>query len=603
MSMYVYDALRQEATALLTATGLVDAAEITLAVPKNPIADLAFPVFAAAKARGAGNPNEFAQRLAAAVTLREDALIGKAEASGGFVNFSVTPGIFAARAISETLAQGDAYGQSLNIGEGQRLIMEYSSPNIARKMHVGHLRSTVIGHSLHKIYDALGYDVIADNHLGDWGTQFGTLLAALDEGQLTPWDDPDPVQSLVEIYAKFNNRARENPELMDAARLWFKKLEDGDAWARETWQRLIDLTMVEFDRTYQRLDVHFDTTHGESYFEPMLNGVVQEAIDKGVAAYEPGGAVVVDFGDKLPSCLLRKTDGGTLYQTRDAATCIHRWQTYGPNLARNVYVVGAEQKLHFQQVFEIVRRMGYTQIADCSVHIPFGQLTDAAGQRFSMRKGTAVFLDEVLDEAIERAETLLREKIAEGKSDLTEAEIPSVREMAGIGGVIYADLYQGPDRNIKFDWDKVMSWDGNTSLYIQYMHARCRSILRRASGFGLRVSGEVGVNSSDSDFSSEARSPKPEARLLLEPEEQAVVKQLSRLPHAVREAGEKFLPATVAEWTYNLAREFARFYEKHKVLEAATPELREARLALVAAVAQGLKNGLALLGIKAPEKM
>jgi arginyl-tRNA synthetase len=374
---------------------------------------------------------------------------------------------------------------------------------------------------------------------------------------------------------------------MDAARSWFKKLEDGDLWARAAWQKLIDITLVEFDKTYARLNVHFDTTHGESFYEPMLNDVVQEAIDKGVAKVEPGGAVAAYFDDKLPSCLLRKTDGATLYQTRDVATCLYRWREYGPNLARNIYIVGAEQKLHFQQVFEITRRMGYTEIADRSVHIPTGSVLNEKGERFSGRKGNAIFLEEVMDEAIERAEATIREKIAEGKTELTEDAVASVSEIVGIGGLIYADLYQGPDRNIKFEWDKIMSYTGNTALYIQYTHARCRSILRDAGA----------------DFPPQNAKQSADASLLIEPEEQAVLKQLSRLPHTVREAGEKNLPAAIAEWTYALAQEFSRFYEKHKVLKAATPELRAARLNFVAAVAQGLRNGLALLGIQAPEKM
>jgi arginyl-tRNA synthetase len=579
---YTYDRLRQEATQALAATNLVNAADIALVSPKPNIpADLAFPVFAAAKAVGA-NPNEFAQRIAGAVSLTEGSLLGKVEAAGGFVNFAVAPERFTRVVVAEVQAAADAYGEDNSVGAGQKMVLEYSSPNIARKMHVGHMRTTVIGHSLYIILRALGYDVIGDNHLGDWGTQFGTLLAALDEWKLTPWDDADPVQSLVDIYAKFNNAAKEDPTLMDLARAWFKRLEDGDPWARETWQRLIDITMVEFDRTYARLNVKFDTQHGESYFEPMLDDLVREAIEKGVAKVEPGGAVSVNFDDKLPSCLLRKTDGATLYQTRDAATCLYRWRKYQP--VRNIYVVGAEQKLHFQQVFEIVRRMGYTEIADRSIHIPFGQITSITGGRFSMRQGNVIFLDEVLDEAIIRAKAKIEEKIREGKSDLPLSEVDSVAETVGIGTVIYSDLYQGPDRNIKFDWDQMLSDDGNTSVYIQYTHARCRSILREAGDANAAVGNA-------------------DATLLMAPEEQAVVKQLYRLPHVVREAGERFSPATVADWTYTLAREFARFYEKCPVLKAGTPELRAARLALTAAVAQGLKNGLGFLAIAAPEQL
>ncbi|MBC8103775.1 MAG: arginine--tRNA ligase [Cytophagales bacterium] len=580
LAAYAHDRLRAEATEILAATGLVTRESVTLALPKPSIpADLAFPVFAAAKAAGQ-NPGDFSQRLADAAVVPEGMLIGAVTAQGGFVNFAVHPAAFAAAVIEEVEAGGAAYGNDKIVGAGQKTVVEFSSPNIARKMHVGHLRSTVIGHSLVKILAALGYDVISDNHLGDWGTQFGTLLAAIDNDHLTPWDDPDPVQSLVEVYARFNSAAKDDPTLMDSARAWFKRLEDGDPWARQTWQRLIDLTLVEFDKTYRRLGVAFDTTHGESYFEPMLAPVVQEALDKKVAHIEPGGAVVVEFGEesRLPSCLLRKTDGATLYQTRDAATCLYRWREYAP--VRNIYVVGAEQKLHFQQVFEIVRRMGYKEIADRSIHIAFGAIVDAGGQRFSMRKGTAIFLEEVLDEAVTRARALMQASMAEGRTEITPEEVDSVSEMLGIGAVIYADLYQGPERGIKFDWDKILANEGNTGAYLQYTHARCRSILRKA-----------------------LPAPGAETLLLVSPEEQAVLKQLSRLPHAIREAGANFAPSTVADWTYNLAKAFNDFYHSCPVLKAETSGLREARLALVAAVAQGLKNGLGLLGIGAPERM
>jgi arginyl-tRNA synthetase len=583
---FTVDRLRREATDLLAATGLVERDAVTLVTPKPNIpADLSFPVFAAAKASGGQNPNALAQQIAAAATPAEDSLIGSVAPLGGFVNLSVDPGRFATAVLEEVQALGNAFGHDKSVGVGQRIVLEYSSPNIARKMHVGHLRSTVIGHGLHLILLALGYEVIADNHLGDWGTQFGTLLAAIHDDALTPWNDPDPVASLVQVYAAYNAAAVEDPTKMDAARVWFKRLEDGDAWARETWRRLIDITLVEFDRTYERLGVHFDTTHGESYFEPALDGLIQEAIDKRIAVVEPGGAVSVNFGEGgLPSCLLRKTDGATLYQTRDAATCLYRWREYQP--ARNIYVVGAEQKLHFQQVFEIARRLGYTEIADRSVHISFGAVTDVAGQRFSMRKGTAVFLDEVLDEAVRHARALIEKNVAEGRSEVTADEIDTIAELLGVGSVIYADLYQGPERGIRFDWEKVVANEGNTAAYIQYTHARCRSILRKA------------------DLAhGDAPNAAAVASALAAPEEQAVLKHLHRLPQAVREAGEKFAPATIAEWTYGLAKSFNDFYHEHQVLKAATPESREARLALVAAVAVGLRNGLALLGIQAPERM
>ena len=580
--VYVHDRLRSEATDILAATGLVAREAITLALPKPNIpADLAFPVFALAKAANQ-NPNEFAKSVADAATVPEDGLIASVTPLGGFINFAVRADKLAAAVIDEVQALGAAYGNDKTVGAGQTVIVEYSSPNIAKKLHVGSLRTTVIGHSIYLIIKALGYKTIGDNHLGDWGTQFGYILAAIHDGNLTPWEDPDPVASLMQIYTDYYGASEQDPVRKDNARAWFKKLEDGDAWARQTWQRLIDLSLVEFDDAYRRLDIQFDTQLGESYFEPMLNEVVQEALDKKVAHIEPGGAVVVEFGQEsnLPSCLLRKTDGATLYQTRDAATCIYRWREYAP--ARNVYVVGAEQKLHFEQVFEIVRRMGYREIADRSIHIPFGMVTSVTGERFRTRKGNVIFAEEILDEAVTRARALMEANIAEGRTEITAEEVDSVSEMLGIGAVIYADLYQGPERGIKFDWDKILANEGNTGAYLQYTHARCRSILRKSGA---------------------ASTVAPQANLLIEPSEQAVLKHLSRFPQAIREAGAAFAPSTVADWTYNLAKGFNDFYHNHQVLKAETPELRDARLALVEAVAQGIKNGLGLLGIGAPERM
>ncbi|WP_395090679.1 arginine--tRNA ligase [Armatimonas sp.] len=584
---YVFDRLRAEATLALVATGLIETSAIALAEPKNrELADLACPIFAAAKAAGEAPP-VFSQRLAAAVRLESSGLLATVEAAGGFVNFTVHPEALARAVLEEVTRLGDAFGKDSSVGSGEKVIVEYSSPNIARKMHVGHLRSTVIGHSLRLIFEALGYDVIADNHLGDWGTQFGMLLAAIDLWKLTPWDDPDPVQSLVLVYARYNSEAKEDESLKDLARAWFKKLEDGDVWARQTWQTLIDITMAEFSRTYERLGVRFTTQHGESYFEGMMPAVMAEAVEKGVAYRDAGGALVVGFDDKLPSCLLQKSDGGTLYQTRDAATCLYRLEHYAP--ARNIYVVGAEQKLHFQQVFEIVRRMGYAKIADVSIHISFGKVSPPNGGRFSMREGNVVFLNDVLDEAVERAEAKMRASIADGRSEITEAEILEVSEMLGVGAVIYADLFQGPDRNITFDWDKMLADQGNTAMYLQYAYARCQSILRKSASPLPRVPSGCGFAKGD---------------VLVHPAEQAVLKQLARMPHAVREAGDKYLPATVADWTYQLAKAFSTFYDQCPVLKDDVPEENKlARLALVGATAQGLRNGLALLGIRAPERV
>ena len=585
MELYLYDRLRVEAATLLNATGLVPQGMVTLVSPKGNIpADLAFPVFAVANAGGGKtNPAALAAEIAAKIVLPASGLFGAVTPAGGFVNFAVRPEMLAREMLAEVTGRGADFGKDAHVGRGEKTIVEFSSPNIAKKMHVGHLRSTVIGNAIRNILVALGYEVIADNHLGDWGTQFGYLLASLDHDGFPADMETDPINALVRIYSDFYKRSESDPHLKDLARLWFRKLEEGDPWARSTWESIIAISMAEFDRMYRRLGVTFDTQHGESFYEPMLEDVLDESLSKGVATYTDGGPVVVEFGEGgLPSCLLRKTDGATLYQTRDLATALYRWREYAP--VRNIYVVGAEQNLHFQQVFEIVRRMGYEEIADRSVHIPFGAVTKATGEKFSARKGENIFLDEVLDEAITRAKAGIAEQIAAGKTELTEAEIETVGEMLGVGTVIYSDLYQGPERTVQFDWDKMLSPDGNTALYIQYTHARCRSIIRKGA--------EEGGSGADYD-----------AALLVAPEEQVVLKHLAQFPHAVREAGAKFLPATVAEWTYTLAREFARFYGACPVLKAETPALRQSRLALTGAVATGLKNGMALLGISVPDRM
>ena len=580
---YAFERLRLECVKLLADTQLVSEDLINLVEPKPNIkADLAFPVFQAARNSSTPNPAQFAQALSKAIQLDHttDSLVGKVEAVGPFLNFSVNPAPFAQAVIAEVLAQGADYGHS-DTGKDQTVIVEFSSPNIARKMHVGHLRSTVIGNAVRNILAFSGYQVISDNHLGDWGTQFGSLLAAYKLWGLPVNLINDPIEALVQLYAMFHTEATADPALRDLARAWFLKLEQGDVEARQIWQWMVKLTLEEFARTYDRLGVTFDLQHGESFYEPMLAGVVQDALDKGVAKVEADGAISVSFDDKLPSYLLRKKDGATLYQTRDVATCIYRWEHYAPS--RNIYVVGHEQELHFRQVFETMRRMGYAEIADRSTHISFGPVTDALGLRFSMRKGTAIFLDEVLDEALSRSQTLITQKIEEGKTDLTPQEQEEISQAVGIGAIIYNDLYQDPGRGIRFDWDKMLAFDGNSAPYIQYTYARCRSILRKAS---------------QTDTNDQAAYD-----LLQEEAEQAVIKQLAKFPQAVERAAQQFLPVIIADWTYNLAQAFSHFYHEFSVLDAPSTELRQARLGLVLAVSQGLSNGLKLLGIKVVEKM
>lgn len=578
---YVLDQFEQQVRAAIAATGQVPASQVELTAPKPNIpADLAFPTFKAAKTLGLPPP-QLAQALAQAIPLAGEALIGAVAAAGPFLNFTLNPAALADAVLGEVERLGPRYGSD-DQGAGKTVVIDYSAPNIAKLMHVGHIRSTIIGQSLYNIFSFLGYRTIGDNHLGDWGTQFGKNIAAVLKWGRPEGDDEDAIAQLDKLYAEYNRLAKDDPALDDAARSWSLRLEQGDPTARELWQWMVDMTMQANKRNYERLGVHFDHSYGESFYETMLSDVMQEAFDKKVAYRDENGALVVDLGDSLPTFLLQRSDGGTLYHTRDVATAQFRLAQFNPS--KIVYVVDARQELHFRQLFALMRAMGYAQDVELE-HIKFGTVFDSHGRPLSTRAGNMIYLADLLDDAHRRA----RAVVEQASPDLPEAEKDAVAEIVGVGSVVYNDLYQDPRRNITLDWERMLALEGNSAPYIQYMYARCRSILRKA-----------GEASGDQPPAAQLQ---PLARLLAHPAEQALLKQLARLPGAVREAGARYAPFVVAEWCYDLARALSAFYRDCSVLKAETPELRAARLRLVAATAQALQNGLALLGIRAPERM
>lgn len=572
---YALERFTQEVKAAIAATGRVDPTLIETTTPKPNIpADLAFPAFRAAKELKLP-PAQLAAELAAAISIPEGSLIGKVEAAGPFLNFSMHPQRLAQSVLSEIMARGDGYGRQGD-GAGQTIVIDYSAPNIAKRMHVGHIRSTIIGQSLVNIFRALGYTVIGDNHLGDWGKQFGVVLASVERYGKPASEGEAALEELEEQYKRYNADMKEHADLDDEARRWSLLLEQGDPQARALWQWSVDLTMRAAQRNYDRLGVHIDHAYGESFYEDMLPGVIGEALDKGVAAREDGGAVVVENLDKLPTFLLQRSDGGTLYMTRDVATVLFRLREFHP--ARIVYVIGEPQALHLRQLFALIRAMGHAQSVDL-IHVSFGTVFDASGQPLSTRKGNMVYLESLLDEAVARARAVVEKK----NPDLAADEKAAVAEAVGVGAVVYNDLYQDTRRNITLDWDRMLATEGNSATYLQYSHARCRSILRRAADAGVADTGDPA--------------------LLTHPAETSLVKHLARLPEALREAGSRYAPFVIADWCYTTAREFGVFFEQCPVLKAETPELRGARLALVAATAHALKAGLGLLGIRAPERM
>lgn len=355
---------------------------------------------------------------------------------------------------------------------------------------------------------------------------------------------------------------------------------------------MVDLTLAAVQRNYDRLGVRFDTTHGESFYEDMMPAVIAEAIEQGVAKREEGGALSIkelrnDQGRELPSFLLQRSDGGTLYVTRDVATIKFRESEYHPSTI--IYVVEQRQELHFRQVFALTRALGHAAGIDL-VHVHFGTVFDIAGAPLSSRKGNMVYLKALLDDAEARARQVIEEKIRDGSTELPPEEIPHIARQVGVGAVVYNDLYQDPKRNITLDWERMLSFEGNSAPYLQYIFARCCSVLRKASG-------------QEHTTDLFANLPHYDAALLTEPQEMVVLKQLARFPDAIRRAGQHMAPYVIADWLYTTAREYARFYHDIRVLQAPTAELRNARLALTAATAQGLRNGLRLLLIEAPERM
>jgi arginyl-tRNA synthetase len=600
---YVLDRFEQQARQAVVGTGKVPAALVELVEPKPNIpADLAFPVFRAAKELGMPPP-QLAQELCGELTLSADTLVAAVAAAGPFLNFTLDAGRLMAQVLAEVEQGGEHYGAD-DLGAGKTIVVDYSAPNIARRMHIGHIRSTILGQAFVNIFRFLGYRVIGDNHLGDYGKQFGVLITAIVRDGRPAGEGEAALAALEQLYAKYNTLVDADPALDDEARSWSLRLEQGEPQARELWQWIVDLTLRVNQRQYERLGVRFDTAHGESFYSDKMEPIIGKALEQGVAFWSKAKGLAaregppdededeapqVEAGDDgegmalavelpgLPTFLLQRSDGGSLYHTRDVATIVFREKEYQPE--RIVYAVDARQSLHFRQLFALARALGYAEGIEL-VHIGFGTIFDAQGRPFSARKGNMIYLEALLNEAHARA----RAVVEQASPELPEDEKDAIAEAVGVGSVIYNDLFQDPKRNITLDWDRMLAIVGNSAPYIQYMHARCRSILRRAA--------EEGTGETPGD-----------PALLTQPAEVGLAKQLAKLPRAVRAAGDRYAPFVIAEWCYETARATSSFYEHCAVLKAETPALRAARLRLVAATAQALKNGLALLSIRAPERM
>ncbi|MDP6539367.1 MAG: arginine--tRNA ligase [Planctomycetota bacterium] len=551
-------------------TGLPEA-EVRIEVPRDAaLGDLAFPCFALAKTLRKAPP-AIAAELAAAV---EGELEGiDAAATGPYVNFTIERALLARSVIEQVLEEGERYGDG-TLGGGETVVIDLSSPNIAKPMSVGHLRSTVIGAAIQRILDALGYRTVAINHIGDWGSQFGKLVAAIDRWGESVDLEADPIRSLLALYVRFHEEEEEDPSLAEAARTSFRELESGvEGPVRATWRRLTELSLGEFDKIYERLGVTFQLVRGEAYFEPMLEETVDRIASVGITEVSEGALIVdlSEIAEGMPPCLLRKSDGTTLYATRDMAALFHRWEEYA--FHRCLYVVGADQKLHFRQLKAVLQRMGLEWEPRVE-HVWFGMLRLPEG-KMSTRKGRVVFLEEVLDRARDEALAIIEEK----NPDLAGAS--EIAEQVGVGAVVFNDLKRERIKDIEFEWDEVLSFEGETGPYVQYTHARLASILRRAE-----AAGEGGA---DPDWGA------------LE-EAAGVLLRIGRFPAVLRSAGAHAEPSEVTTWVLGLCREVNAWYTRHRVL-GQEPALTEARLALVRASATAIARGLAILGLTAPREM
>ncbi|MEE9553125.1 MAG: arginine--tRNA ligase [candidate division Zixibacteria bacterium] len=547
--------------------------EMLIEMPRSEeMGDLAFPCFSLAK-RLRKAPRAIAADLQSSIAPVDP--VERIEANGPYLNFFFRHASLIGDVISEILDRGDDYGKS-DLGAGKTVVVEYSAPNIAKPFGIGHLRSTVIGAALNRIYTHLGYDVVGINHLGDWGTQFGKLLYAYkqwgDESKL----EADPISHLYDIYVKINQAEEKDPELVKATRAEFKKLEDGDPENTSLWKRFSDLSKDEFGKIYDMLGVKFDSDAGESFYIDKIPETEKKLRDAGLLS-ESREATIVDLEKfNMPPVLVRKSDDTTLYATRDLAAAIYRKKTY--NFHKMIYVVGVAQSLYFRQLFKVLELMGFDWTSDCH-HVSFGWIK-LGDEMMSTRRGNIIFLDDVISKTVEKTKKI----IEEGSSDLPNSEKTAFD--VGVGAVVFADLAYKRDSDISFEWEKMLDFKGYTGPYLQYSHARICSVMRK---YGRDVS-------SDSN-----------AALLRLPEEYNLAKKLSLFPDIIIKASEEFEPQHIAFFLLELCGIFNTYYQKYRSPEdrilSSDEEIAKARVALAKCVNTVLRSGLNLLGLAAPEMM
>lgn len=535
--------------------------------PNKEMGDYAFPCFKLAKLFRKA-PNMIAQDIAEKIEVGDG--IDKVVNLGAYVNFFVSKGELAEKVIKQIFEEKENYGKS-DIGKGKNITIDFSSPNIAKPFHIGHIRTTVIGNALYKIYNSQGFNVIRINHLGDYGTQFGKLIVAYKLWGNKEAVEKEPIKELLKLYVKFHDEAEQKPEMEDEARAWFTKLENGDPEAKELWQWFRDESLKEFQRVYDLLEIDFDSLAGESFYSDKMPAIIDELNSKNLMI-ESKGTNIVDLEDvNLPPALIQKNDGSSLYLTRDLAAAEYRKKTY--DFYKAIYVVGSQQELHFKQLFNVLRKMGYEWYKDM-IHVQFGMVALEEGT-MSTRKGRVVFLEDVLKQAIDKTREIVKEKNPDAEN------IDKIAREVGVGAVVFQELSNSRIKDYTFSWERTLSFEGETGPYVQYTHARCCAVKRKANVY----------ISSDIDFN-----------LLTDEDSTDVIKVLESFNKSIVHAMNKNEPHIVTRFVLDLSQAFNKFYHNNIIISDDI-ELRNARLALVEATRQTIENSLAILGMKSPEKM
>ena len=537
--------------------------------PEEKMGDLAFPCFVLAKTMRKAPPL-IAQELCAKFT--DDENLEKVEAVGGYLNFFFNRAKFESEVIEAVKKANGNWGKTTT-GEGKTVLVEYSSPNIAKPFHIGHLFSTAVGNSLARIYKYLGYNVQSLNHLGDWGTQFGKLISAYKRWGVKEVIEKDPINELLKIYVKFHDEAKKSPELEDEAREYFKLLEDGDEETTALWTYFKDISLVEFKRVYEMLGVKFDSYNGEAFYSDKMDEVV-DLLREAKLLVESDGAQVVDLSDlNMPPCIILKSDGATIYATRDIAAALYRHRTY--NFDKNIYVVGTPQALHFKQIFATMERAGWEWSKNCE-HVGFG-LVKLPGKSMSTRNGDVVFLEDVLNESIEKTRAIIEQ------NNPNMEDIDEKAKKIGIGAILYTFLKNSREKDIIFSWDTMLDFEGESAPYCQYGYARGKSILRRAQD----------IDYTNADMSKATSD-----------EEYSLIKHINAFSDAIISAADKNEPFYINRYVTNLTKAFNKFYNTNPILKDDVDiEVKKSRLAIVDVTCQVIKSALYLLGIDTVESM